>query len=235
MAVSGLEQFGADIFNPMYGSAITQNQNARAQNATNDKWAPLLALNNSKGAANVPVKSADMSQFLMPMLSSLFGAVASSGGGGDSSGGGGGGGGSSSGMGAASGALAGLGEGMSSGGKIPHYDNGGGISGITSMISSILPFIAMLASKGGSVPGQANVMGDSPANDTKLIAASPGEVVLPRTVAKAGMNGNKWKVAAYLSEVKKHGPGPMPSKLSSQPKASSSMSPWAAMCSGGKA
>jgi len=89
---------------------------------------------------------------------------------------------------------------------------------------------------GGKIPGHAMVRGDSYKNDTvPVMMNSPGEVILPRTVAKAGMNGNKWKVAAYLNEVKKHGPGPMPLKSSGnsgKPK-SNSMSPWEAMCSGG--
>lgn len=36
---------------------------------------------------------------------------------------------------------------------------------------------------GGMVPGQAEVAGDSPQNDTQMIAASPGEVVIPRSIA----------------------------------------------------
>ena len=39
-------------------------------------------------------------------------------------------------------------------------------------------------SQGGEIPGEANVEGDSYENDTVPIMASPGEVVLPRTVAK---------------------------------------------------
>jgi hypothetical protein len=38
---------------------------------------------------------------------------------------------------------------------------------------------------GGKIPGKAKVPGDSPKNDTKLIAASPGEVVLPRSVTQS--------------------------------------------------
>jgi hypothetical protein len=75
-------------------------------------------------------------------------------------------------------------------------------------------------------------------NDNKMIMASPGEVMLPRTVAQEGMKGNHWKVAQYLNDVKKHGPGPMPIKKHDQPKPgkapSSSMSPWQAMAAGGK-
>ena len=39
---------------------------------------------------------------------------------------------------------------------------------------------------GGLVPGRAAVPGDSPTNDTVAARLSPGEVVLPRTVAQAG-------------------------------------------------
>lgn len=41
-------------------------------------------------------------------------------------------------------------------------------------------------SKGGIIPGKAEVKGDSPKNDKVLIAASPGEVVIPRSIAKDG-------------------------------------------------
>lgn len=140
------------------------------------------------------------------------------------------------------------------GGQVPKYAGGGGIQGMLdplglmgggggggksggggSSIMSLLPMLAMLAPGGGMVPGKEVVPGDSPVNDTKLIGASPGEVVLPKSVASEGMKGNKWKVAAYLHDVKKNGPGPLPVKSHSSGKAKSgSMSPWGAMCSGGK-
>ncbi len=41
-----------------------------------------------------------------------------------------------------------------------------------------------LAAKGGAVPGQAQVPGDSPKNDTVPARLSPGEVVIPRTQAQ---------------------------------------------------
>jgi hypothetical protein len=39
--------------------------------------------------------------------------------------------------------------------------------------------------EGGEIPGKPRVRGDHPANDTVPILASPGEIVLPRTVAQA--------------------------------------------------
>lgn len=40
---------------------------------------------------------------------------------------------------------------------------------------------------GGHVPGSANVPGDHPANDTVKAVLSPGEIVIPRTLAKSGL------------------------------------------------
>lgn len=47
--------------------------------------------------------------------------------------------------------------------------------------------IAAMASEGAIVPGTAKVPGNSPENDTKPYMLSPGEVVLPRTVAEDPM------------------------------------------------
>ena len=60
---------------------------------------------------------------------------------------------------ASAGSVGGAAAGMWDGGVLP---NGGGYD------------------EGGMVPGQAQVPGDSPANDTVPIVASPGEAVLPR-------------------------------------------------------
>lgn len=59
---------------------------------------------------------------------------------------------------------------------------------------------ALAASKGGSVPGQAPVQGDSETNDVVPALLSPGEVVLPRTVLQ-GPDMEK-KVLAFLAEIK---------------------------------
>lgn len=42
----------------------------------------------------------------------------------------------------------------------------------------------MVASQGGQVPGQPQVFGDSEANDTQPALLSPGEIVIPRTIAE---------------------------------------------------
>lgn len=42
------------------------------------------------------------------------------------------------------------------------------------------------AAWGGKVPGMANVPGDSLSNDTVKVNTSPGEVIVPRTIAKSG-------------------------------------------------
>jgi hypothetical protein len=228
-----------------YISAIQANKNARAQNATTDKWGPLLALNtHGGGAGQITVPKASFSQIMGPALVSAMSSsggpssMPSMGGGGGSADfqsmpdvGGEGAGGDA--LGGVGGANAGMMFGaMAHGGQVPKYSGGGGISSVM----SLLPMLAMLASNGGGVPGQAKVPGDSPENDTQLVAASPGEVVLPRTLAKTGAK-TPWKVAAYLNEVKKHGPGPMPPKSMnskpSGPKGGPSVSPWSAMCNGG--
>lgn len=249
-----------------YMSKAQSNKNARAVNATNDKWAPLLALNHSKGNANVPVPQASFATTFGPAMTSAAHSMSPMQG---MSGGSGGGGGEdplsfdSMGMvetgagntqGAATGAAAGASFGgiYNEGGAVPGYGGGGGIG----QVASLLPLLLMLAAHGGQVPegpggqvpGKEMVPGDSPLNDTKIIGASPGEVILPKSVASEGMKGNKWKVASYLQQVKKHGPGPLPVKgggarapagmpaqggmPNMKPK---SMSPWAAMCGGGMA
>ena len=45
--------------------------------------------------------------------------------------------------------------------------------------------LATKAYKGTKVPGEANVDGDSPKNDTKPYLLSPGEIVIPRSAAKS--------------------------------------------------
>lgn len=52
---------------------------------------------------------------------------------------------------------------------------------------------------GGKVDGKANVGGDSPENDTVPAILSPGEVVLPRTVAHAQPD----KVMEFLNRIRK--------------------------------
>lgn len=54
---------------------------------------------------------------------------------------------------------------------------GGAIQGVGSAGAAGLA----LLSKGGKIPGQPKVPGDSPANDTVKTLLSPGEIVIPRT------------------------------------------------------
>lgn len=54
-------------------------------------------------------------------------------------------------------------------------------------------------SQGGEVSGKAKVAGDSLQNDTVPIKASPGEIVLPRTVAQSG---DEKKVLDFLAGIK---------------------------------
>lgn len=64
---------------------------------------------------------------------------------------------------------------------------------------------------GGHVPGQANVSGDHPANDTVKAMLSPGEIVIPRTLAKSNLGKKLLKLLADHHEVQneldKHGQG----------------------------
>lgn len=203
-----------------YISAIQANKNARAQNATTDKWGPLLALyTHGGGTPQVKVPKASFANIMEPYLANTMN----------------------------------VGANLRS--QIPtktigdpsQFNNVGDMMGGDQAEGAALAPNMMMAAgggfipkylSGGSIPGRAQVPGNSPLNDTKMIQGSPGEVILPRTVAKAGMNGAPWKVAAYLQAVKKHGPGPMPVKQNyankqDQPM-SGSMSPWQAMAGGGK-
>lgn len=53
--------------------------------------------------------------------------------------------------------------------------------------------------EGGEVPGEAEVQGDSPENDTVPAMLSPGEVVLPRSVVN---DGSPDKVMSFLSRMR---------------------------------
>ena len=53
--------------------------------------------------------------------------------------------------------------------------------------------------RGGAVPGRASVPGDSPQNDTEHALLSPGEVVLPRTVAD-----DPERAAAFVRAIQRH-------------------------------
>jgi hypothetical protein len=247
----GAASLGLGLMN--YLSSAQSKKNANTRNATTDKWGPLLALNTKGGGApQADAPSASIAGSMGPALVTagnyfLKNKQAPSG---QSSGWTG-----MPGLGAPTPSPdAGVGVSpfaantgsspFAGGGMVPKYNLGGAMPGANGMAGLSRPMQqpampqqgGMYAGGGmtGMIPGQASVPGDSPMNDTKLIEASPGEVMLPRTVAKEGMHGNKWKVAAYLNSVKKHGPGPMPVKPQTGKAKSSSMSPWSAMCSGGE-
>jgi hypothetical protein len=71
----------------------------------------------------------------------------------------------------------------------------------------------MNMTSGGPVPGAAAVPGDSAANDTQLAKLSPGEIVLPRTVAGPAMAGDTSKVLDFLRSL------PKPAERQIHPKA----------------
>ncbi len=55
--------------------------------------------------------------------------------------------------------------------------------------------------QGGEIPGKAKVKGDSPKNDTVVIKASPGEVMLPRSVTQ-GPDAPE-KARAFVAQLQK--------------------------------
>lgn len=57
---------------------------------------------------------------------------------------------------------------------------------------------------GGPVPGQAKVPGDSPENDTVKAHLSPGEIVVPRTLAKTELGKTILKLIEHHNELKKN-------------------------------
>lgn len=71
----------------------------------------------------------------------------------------------------------------------------GGTSGIVSGLASK----AMQSAHGGKVPGISKHHGDSLDNDTVHVLASPGEVIVPRTLANHGTD-------LQISEFVKHPP-----------------------------
>lgn len=248
----GPEGLGMGIMS--YLGDVQANKNDRAVNATSSKWAPLLALNSSKGKADIPVRTANFGKTMGP---ALFNAL---GGGGppDMGGGGGGGGGGGNPMeGMMMASQGGRVPGKSSpwlkmadGGQIPGASvpgpsqelspedivalknggkEGGGGGGMMESAMKLAPMIAMMFQYGGGmIPGKAKVKGNSTKNDKVPVLASPGEGIVPRDVME---NPNPKKVSKYLQAVKKNGPGSLPSPSG---KKSSSINPWTAMCSGGK-
>lgn len=75
--------------------------------------------------------------------------------------------------------------------------SGSGSGGMSSL-ASMAPMIAMLAARGGQVPGKAKVQGDSPKNDVVNAKLSPGEIVIPRSIAH-----DPKKAAKFIEEENK--------------------------------
>lgn len=59
------------------------------------------------------------------------------------------------------------------------------MAGMMKTVGQLAPIAMALLSKGGNVPGQAKVSGDSYSNDTVPAMLSPGEVVIPRHVMES--------------------------------------------------
>lgn len=211
-----------------YAGDVSANENANKLNAAANKWAPLLAVYGSHGMSPVARHPANLGADLFP--AALLGAMALGGGAAAPA---------ATGAPAANPAL--FGPGYAAGGKVGkvmgEFKSGELHSGSPKgpVVHNPKQAIAIALSEAGKskkaaggmmVPGKAPMPGDSTANDTVPVMASPGEGIVPRSVMK---NPNKWKVAAYLNEVKKHGPGPLPVKKSGDAPKSKSINPWAAM------
>ena len=76
-----------------------------------------------------------------------------------------------------------LGLGFADGGYVPKYACGG-----------------MAYNDGGKVPGKAEVQGDNLENDTKLALVSPGEIIIPRSIAMA--EDAPKKAAEFVKHIK---------------------------------
>ena len=86
---------------------------------------------------------------------------------------------------------------------------GGGAGGVTAAIGVAGGGQIDYRDQGGHVPGQATMAGDHPANDTVPAKLSPGEIVLPRSVAQAPDASTR--AAAFVDAIKASG-GKTPGK-----------------------
>lgn len=67
--------------------------------------------------------------------------------------------------------------------------------------------VMAMVSKGGEIPGKPRVYGDDEANDTVPAWLSPGEIVIPRTIAQDPAAAEK--AASFVAAVKKRGQSPV--------------------------
>jgi hypothetical protein len=98
------------------------------------------------------------------------------------------------------GGLSGGGGGGGGGGSA-----GGGAGGMMSGITSMFAYDGGQVpnyKQGGQVPGQANVPGDSPQNDTVHARLSPGEIVVPRSLAESKIGKEMLKLIHAHNAVK---------------------------------
>ena len=71
-------------------------------------------------------------------------------------------------------------------GEAGEFTGEGGAGSLTYGLDTAAP---VATAWGGKIPGSAPVRGDSPINDTQMIKTSPGEVVVPRSLAMGGTKG----------------------------------------------
>lgn len=111
--------------------------------------------------------------------------------------------------------FAGAGYALAKGGQVPGYDEGGSVLGSIAKIAPLLMLLSkggpvngeQMAAQGKEVPGKAKVKGDSPKNDTVDAKLSPGEIVIPRSIAQgpnAAANAAKF-VEAVLAKKGRRG------------------------------
>jgi hypothetical protein len=97
-----------------------------------------------------------------------------------------------------------LGAGLNAAGGLASTAIQGGFGGQGSAApqppAPVPPVEPITVARGGSIPGSAPVRGDSPRNDTVPAMLSPGEIVLPRSVAQAGNAPDK--AAEFVAALK---------------------------------
>jgi hypothetical protein len=81
----------------------------------------------------------------------------------------------------------------------PGYNSGGEVDDLSGHSKDSRGFLTALMKGGGLVPGIPTVDGDSPRNDKVHAILSPGEIVIPRSIAD-----NPKKAMAFIDAINKH-------------------------------
>lgn len=104
------------------------------------------------------------------------------------------------------GALSGYNTGQAQNQNQAATNIGAGIGGIVGSVASMGMYDGgrLNFKQGGGVPGHAPVNGDSPANDIVKAVLSPGEIVIPRTLAESKMGKHILKIIEAHNNLKHH-------------------------------